>query len=62
MTLSTGWVIAIIVIGLAIVVSSITALKKSNKPFEFPDGYENPDPYEKAGKDAKKDDDDSGLI
>ena len=47
MTLSTGWVITIIVVVLAVIVSSITALKKSNKPFEFPEGYENPASYDK---------------
>ncbi|MGB3726700.1 MAG: DUF2897 family protein [Glaciecola sp.] len=55
MTLSTGWVITIIVVVLAVIVSSITALKKSNKPFEFPEGYENPASYDKDDEDNESD-------
>lgn len=69
MPLSTAWVVVIIVVALAAIAGTITALKKNNKPFIFPEGYENPDPYDKpdntANKDKKKDpfdDDTSGLL
>ena len=65
MTLSTTWVVVIIVIAIAAIIGTITALKKNNKPFEFPEGYENPAPYSKddeaEGAD-KKDQDKSSLI
>lgn len=59
MPLSTTWVVIIIVVAIAAIVGTITALKKNNKPFEFPEGYENPAAYDKdeegTTKDNKKD-------
>lgn len=54
MTLSAGWVAVIIIVVLAVIISSITTLMKSNKPFNFPDDYENPAAY-------KDDEEDEGY-
>jgi len=66
MGLSTGWIIVIVVLVFAIIISNITLLKKSNKAFEFPEGYEkkkvaeNKDGTKKINK--SHDDDDSSRI
>jgi hypothetical protein len=51
MQLSTPWVIVFVVVVFAVIIRNIMLLKKSNKDFTFPDGYE-------KSKDAKKQDDD----
>lgn len=60
MGLSTGWIIVIVVLIFAIIISNITLLKKSNKAFTFPENYEK----KPNSKSDKSDDDDkpSGLI
>jgi len=65
MPLSTVWVIVIIVVAIAAIAGTVTALKKNNKPFDFPEGYENPAAYNKdeaEGNSKQKDDDKSSLI
>lgn len=61
MVLSTGWIIVIVVLVFAIVISNITLLKKSNKAFTFPDNYEKKKPGSKSDK-SDDDDEPSGLI
>lgn len=59
MQLSTPWIIIIVVLVFAIIISNITLLKKSNKGFDFPDSYEK----SKNKKDNKPDDDEpTGLM
>lgn len=40
MQLSTPWIIFIVIVIFAIIISNITLLKRSNKAFTFPDSYE----------------------
>jgi uncharacterized protein YpmB len=42
MQLSTTWIIVIVVVIFAVIVSNIMLLLQSNKPFVFPDSYEQP--------------------
>lgn len=60
MGLSIGWIIVIVVLVFAIIISNITLLKKSNKAFTFPENYEK----KPSSESDKSDDDDkpSGLI
>jgi hypothetical protein len=56
MPLSTPWIIVIIVVVFAIVLSNIMLLKRSNKGFTFPENFE------KKVDDKKDDDEPSSLI
>ncbi|MDT0594145.1 DUF2897 family protein [Glaciecola petra] len=62
MQLSLTWVIVIIVVVFAVIISNITLLKKSNKPFEFSDAYEKQKEAEKNKKPEDDQDKPSGLI
>ena len=59
MQLDTIWVVIIVVVALAAIAGTITALKKNNKPFNFPEGYEEREAERKKKED---DDDSSGLV
>lgn len=61
MVLSTGWIVVIVVLVFAIVISNITLLKKSNKAFTFPENYEKKKPTSNLDK-SDDDDKPSGLM
>lgn len=61
MPLDTIWVVVIIVVVIAAIGGTITALKKNNRPFDFPEGYEERQ-AERDNKEKDGDDDRSGLL
>lgn len=60
MQLDTIWIVVIIVVALAAIAGTITTLKKNNKPFDFPEGYE--DRQVEREKKNQSNDDRSGLV
>ncbi len=54
MALSTFWIVVIVVVIFAVIISNIMLLKQSNKDFTFPDNYEKSDSDKKKQVDADK--------